>query len=475
MSDNKILETLIKNQTSWYEDQLLASVISNPSFYNSVTRDVVCVPKNNKRNYNDFTTVTSNLIYMFCDNYYKAQNSTEHPVPKVWITTLLKSYKQKEEILSGEYEVALEKVNELYNIDTKYFVESLANGFNIWLSLKRSMQLISEQNSKINVNLDDLKTQVEGELKKVKSNDSPNFRFGEKSILKSKQTDEEEGITFQNRYTYPLDGLNTMTGGLGKKEGLLFNIPSGGGKTVIACQFGSHFAIEQNANVLLITTEQPPEELIPRIISCRTKIPFNHIQDGIYEENLNNNQIDIINDVQNKLSNKFVIADWSNRGKRIKQHLEKEINYQIDNGFTPDIILFDWIGGGLGDADYKDPQHKRNDYMESAECFTTMCKTFNFGGIAFAQADAAQSEGVRFITNKQLTLAKQLHESFTIAIGVSALMKSNKAKDSNSTHDVYERIQWFNPYKVRKGTPKAFKVLREFEYQKFNNLPNLLE
>jgi len=477
MSNNKeIVKKLVTENPQWYEDNLLSTIIRNEKFYKQITKDVVCSECDDfKTKYKDFTSPVDNIIYGFIEKFYETnkEKENERGVSQSWLSTLLLAYKNAGNLLANEYNIAVGKLDKYYSTDTTAFESMIKDGFEFWLNARRSAQLVAEFNNQESP-LELLKEKTTQEIKRIKSLDNTSFSFGGETSSILKDDSELEGEEFKNRYPLPgeLSAAAQKLGGIAKKEGALFTIPSGGGKTVLACQLASGFAVESSANVLLFTTEQPPEELVPRIVSCRTNIPFNLIMDGVFASKLNSQQKEAILNLEETLAPRLKIIDWSNRDKTIEEHLTKELDAKIDEGFIPDIIIFDWIGGGLAATKYRKTEDYRNAFLHTGDNFTTILKQYNLAGVAFAQADSTQSENVTYITSKHTSIGKQLHISFSLAVGVSALMNAVTNKGaSGAGEEVYKPIQVWNPYKVRKGTPKSFRMKREFGYQRWVDAP----
>lgn len=120
-----------------------------------------------------------------------------------------------------------------------------------------------------------------------------------------------------------LESINRVTaGGPGKGEHILAVVPTGGGKTVLACQMAADVAAS-GRHVLLISTEQHAVQLIPRIVSCMSyqmstnrygKIPSKGIKDGITRAKVlefSEEQKKIHNMILEAIGPYLHIASWS--------------------------------------------------------------------------------------------------------------------------------------------------------------------
>lgn len=279
-----------------------------------------------------------------------------------------------------------------------------------------------------------------------------------------------------------------LGGGLGRKEHIIFCAPTGGGKTVMACQIAGTLAKLNNSTkeskrsyILYITTEQPPSELIPRIVSCcATKdditVPFDLIKDGgDVRSKLNSSQIQAISELNESLRPYLFFEDWGsgvNVGASVTGMIEGTIQkYLKKTNGKLNVVILDWLGAALGDG-IEDTGLLRLRYIKAAECMYRVAKKYNLACISFVQTsvDAVKNRKAR-IGPEDLAECKTVHYQATAAFGISALTppkaKGDAEKEDNTSSASYLDDQVINCFKSRKAKGMWWGVKREFQFQRF--------
>lgn len=258
--------------------------------------------------------------------------------------------------------------------------------------------------------------------------------------------------------------INEILGGLGRQEHVIFCAPTGGGKTVMACQIAADIACGKK-QVLYISTEQPDRELHPRIVSALTGIDFSVIKDGgDLRKILSPGQVKMVEEVIARLQPYLHIVNWIGTGKNVKADLEATVRRFIEAHGTIDLLVFDWYGSALGDS--MDPAVKRQMYMDAAWKLKQMAVMYNMACVSFAMA-GAKANNVARITEEHLAECKMIHQNADAAFGISALKTSD---DGSSSQAAYSDRQFINCFKARKGKGLFFDVQRDFKYQRFRKL-----
>lgn len=264
-----------------------------------------------------------------------------------------------------------------------------------------------------------------------------------------------------------------LGGGLGKREHVLVIAPTGGGKTIFACQLAADLALAQRG-VLLISTEQHPRELYPRVISnltykMGTPVMYKIIKDGFDEKAmsmLTSDQIAACKQASKAIPG-LEIGNWTG-GKTIADipaflsQVEQKLKAK---GFTLDVIILDWIGGALTD-NVADPQKKRLLMMEAADFMKRLALERNIATVSLAQT-SAKGIDVHKVTEQHLGECKTMHQQATAAFGISAVRVNS---DANEDSDSYETRQHCYGFKTRKGKGTYYTIKRNFDYQRFEDL-----
>lgn len=275
----------------------------------------------------------------------------------------------------------------------------------------------------------------------------------------------EDEITTERMSLSPgMGALNhCLGGGVGKKEHILFAGATGAGKTVFACQLAANLAC-QGKKVCYVTTEQPANELVPRIVSALSafstaKIPFDIVKDGLVRERLTDQQNKQLNRSLEALSGNLGFEEWLGGGLDVSD-LEASVRKFKQRYGGIDVLILDWIGGALASG-VMDPQAKRQCYIDAARKMKDLAYRYNMGTISMAQA-GAEGVNVRHVTERHLAESKTLHREAVAAFGISALRESRDGADNS-----YSDAQYLYCFKSRKARGMTVNLTRHFDYQYF--------
>lgn len=268
-----------------------------------------------------------------------------------------------------------------------------------------------------------------------------------------------------------------LGGGFGKGEHVLFVAPSGGGKTVVACQIAANIALQQNT-VLLVTTEQHPKELASRVLSNVCGISFDQIKNagGNYKNYCNAEDYVRLKGSMNLLTPYLYFEDWSKpTGKTIATSLRDLVQkFKREHGDILDMVILDWIGGALGNPDTVDRSELTLIYKNAAAAMTDLAKDFSFAGVSLAQT-SNEGAGKKIITEQHISTCRELHHTVTAGFGISAVRlmdtregrsELSRLKTAGST-EVYDNRQTLNGFKCRKAQGKISSIYRDFAHQRF--------
>ena len=279
---------------------------------------------------------------------------------------------------------------------------------------------------------------------------------------------------------------------------------SGSGKTVLAGQMASGFALSKYKTAY-ITTEQRSFMIIPRMVSANLNIKFDKIKNGIksafylYEEYKDKNSDDIPDKVKPYLLTKrekesieeflptinpyMRFENWSAKGLLIVDDLENTVRAYKEK-FGLDVLVLDWIGGGI----QLDDKSLRPDiyYRNVADLIKNVALEYNIFIYALAQAsDSAIDKS--FLSSTDIDQCKKMDVPFTFAMGVTAMFSEEfrlaenrkKFKGSNAGNTVKESKESYNRYqnmciwKNRMDPASVYPMERDFVYQRFNEYKSI--
>lgn len=289
---------------------------------------------------------------------------------------------------------------------------------------------------------------------------------------------EVERIALGQTFT----GLNeVLGGGFGKGEYVLAVLPSGGGKTVLSCQIATELAL-LNRHVLLISTEQKPEDLMPRIFTSMSyvlaptpddRLKFKDIKDipmkRLYPS-LRPAQQAIVDRIRKALGPYLHMDKWdSEQGSVgfVEQrllHYNKLLAEKGEKGI--DMLILDWIGStiqrGAGD-------NLRFLMLDASDEMFRLAEKHKVACLATCQAND-EANGVRLIKAKHIAESKGILRPATAAFGISTMearLEKGEHVDGAST---FSTKQVLNCFKTRKGEAQWRDIIRNFAFQRFDKL-----
>lgn len=260
-----------------------------------------------------------------------------------------------------------------------------------------------------------------------------------------------------------------------------------GHNTVCACQLAMDFIgmsfgkrsfrdmgagqiLRRNSGIcgMLITTEEPHEDLLPRMASQACNIPYNLLMDGINITRLDDLQKQALAEWYINLNN-LMIVNWNKKmGVSVALDLENEISkFMEEYGKKPDFIILDWVGGALGSGAPK--ELIRLVYQEAADAFEKAAKRHMFVGVAFAQADKS-ANNIIGIDMRHIAECKTMGRNYSAIIGITNLysksLGASEVPDDPGNNDIRAPKQFFFCSKTRKGRNKQVPFSRDYMYQR---------
>jgi hypothetical protein len=168
-----------------------------------------------------------------------------------------------------------------------------------------------------------------------------------------------------------LRGLDmALGGGLRYTSTTLIAGTNGSGKTVLATQLGRHYVL-LGLRVLFISTEESPQQLLARMLSGYLKVPINEfidmkpapgmsysdmqhmvMQQPLIPAHIAEQHRDRIEAFREASRNRLWLWNWSEGEHSVRGELPVLLRkLKQERDFVPQVLIFDWIGRGLGGAD----------------------------------------------------------------------------------------------------------------------------
>lgn len=459
----KNLQTL---EPEIYEQHILAALDKSQIMYSMIS-PLLCIRTGTEYHRNDFEFPLHYAVYRAIKNWKSLRSAQDLPIEVplsdngIKTQLLLLSKDARPCIDEDNIEDAVKVYKNIRdNITEEEAITVVADSWKSWLKLRQLQNDANEIRRGVIADPDAFIADISASQQKISA-------AGNECEFKSFDLDFITGETLNiERFTLGREfvRLNEILGGLGRQEHVIFCAPTGGGKTVMACQIAADIASSKK-HVLYISTEQPDRELYPRIISALTNIDFSVLKDGgDLRKILNPAQLKAVTDVITRLRPYLHISNWIGTGRNVKEDLEATVRRFIDKYGSIDLLVFDWYGSALGDS--MDPSVKRQMYLDAAWKIKQMAVAYNMACVSFAMAGANANNKAR-ITEEHLAECKMIHQNADAAFGISALKTSD---DGNGAQAAFSDKQFMNCFKARKGKGLFFDIVRDFKYQRFRKL-----
>jgi len=266
--------------------------------------------------------------------------------------------------------------------------------------------------------------------------------------------------------------FDRTTGGLGATESTLIAACSGVGKTAAATQFSSQVVLfNPSRRVLHIFTEQTQADMERRIVSQCCRVPFNMTKDGLNYDELSAPQMDSLRLIRLQLEKRLCLMRWQH-GTSIKEGILQTFREASKRmGGPPDLTVLDWIGGAI--AESARPEDIRHLYQEAADNMVYLGENEGCATLSFAQAAEKEAMNKLHVDSRALRECKSMHVKMTNMIGITAFMKSaeDMAEEGagGQAHAIYKQEQFFYLSKSRKAQNTAIPVIRNMNYQRFED------
>lgn len=413
--------------------------------------------------FNDFIKPAHNLLYNTANQCHTAFNDTQEEIPEIILLNVLDSYLKAGQITDDDFTAAIRSADTFWHPDINQLVIVASSMFLQWFELRRTQQLATRiQSTKSVVTVSDVLAQLRGITKAAsgltKTSKAP-------TALQALQAAQENPVVLT---TYPMPSLGDfgipLGGGIVPGELGLIITPPNGGKTVLANQMAADLSLSKR-NVVLVTTEQSANQMYWRQYSNIGNIDFTKLALGYDPKKFTEKENARITEYCTRVDPYLRISDWSQDPGTIELRLEPMLQEYVDEGFQPEIVLFDWLGGGLSNMD----EHKLRDHMIAvARVLRQTCRAFGAGCVLFSQANANLVEKVTFVGPAHIDNCKMLHTFADWGCGISALADKDRDKSVEGTGKAQiAKRQCFNFFKTRNALQNFFWYERDFKYQRW--------
>lgn len=487
-------DRFMRMHPEYFQKTILLAVIKSYQFYRHIKGRLCPFEEARKSRRPDFQGLEYNRIFGLVADYWDSVESM-----LLQTNEYSMRYPDLEELLRSEIDhgrmtqpdaAALGKIMEDDMELFDYAPEVLSRlhlhpMLNVWLSKRAATNLIEfafNQRMIKPMSLPDLEAQVKAANASIVTADDRLIRGADLIFGKTTAT-----LPFET----DIVGVNVATGGgLRPRTTTLVAGINGGGKTILAMQWAKHYALN-GANVVVFTTEQPPEQLIARMLCNHLQVGFERfaragagetmsfrdrrnvsmalatIPDDVLSEHY-----DKVVEFYNLIWPRLFFVDWSEAPMAVYKDFDVEMARIEATGWDPDVVIFDWIGGGIDNvrgAGGGKQLDIRILYKEAIETIIAHGKRSKRVMIAMAQLNKSDvGPKKKAVVMKDLAECKSMTDNVAQFIGISALRQN-----SDST-DVGEGIkptlllrQYLNLDKARFGPGGLVPVDATFRIQSF--------
>ncbi len=459
------IETVVSNQTPWFESCVLGCIIMDKGFRAKSLR-VMNIDPLTKKTIQDFTSPIDHALLEALKIFISC-SGRGFVVPSAdFIGVILTDMASKAKLRPSEINDGVDRFNQVCAIKLSTVLPIANQGLAIWLGKQRTARVVQEHTADPNWSADDMHADVRANLQAVNRVDGADtfIEFGyslDNQILDVKRI-EIPGLPGLSKH---------MGGGLARGEGNLIVAPQGSGKTIFACQVGSGLVIENELLTgIIATTEQSSAQLEPRVVSCHCGVPYNRIMDRFDESLLLPHEKTEYRLMRQALKGRLFWEDWNkeDRSRSITSDIYDVVHQRQDQLGKPiDFFILDWIGGALGATDLKNADKIRHIYQMTADTLFQLAKDENMIVIAMAQAAMATSQNTIRVDATKIAECKSMGANATNVVGITAMYDENAMDQMvEGGEPVWANRQFFYASKTRMGPGGKCSFLRKYEYQK---------
>ena len=479
-----------------FQKTVLMAVIKSFQFYRRMKPRLCPMEEIRKGRRPDFTSHEHNRLFGMIADYWDAITpqldlSLEYGLRYPDVEELLRSEIVQGRMTQGDAQILdgiLEQDMELFEFAPEVLSNLHKNRLlSVWLHSRAAANLVElAYNQRVirPLTLDELRSRIAALDADLSDADERIVRASD--LLYRQQT---------RVIPFPTDmpNINTRAGG-GFHPGTTTLVAgiNGGGKTILAMQWAKHFAL-QGANVVVVTTEQPPDQLLVRMLCNHLRIGMERFNQSIAESQLTmaerRRSASVTNVIPESVLTEFAdpiaqfyqsiwsrlyFLDWSLTPMTVYADFDTEINKLVSAGWDPDVIVFDWIGGGIENLRGENGGKQldiRLLYKEAIEVLIKHGKRNNRVMIAMAQVDKVKvGPKKKAVVMSDLAECKSMTDNVTNFIGISALRENfNSTSDISSARSSILLKQFLNLDKARMGSGGIVPVEALFRIQAFRD------
>lgn len=501
MSEKAIItDRFLRMHPEYFQKTILVAAIKSSRFYFNMKTRLCPFEANRKSRRPDFQNMEYNRIYGLVADYWD-QWETHLDKAKDYSVTLA----NLEEMLSSEVSngrlsqadannifKALELDIELVEFDQPVLATFHRNPLiTAWLERRAATNLVdfAYQNRSLKPpSLRELKAMIDKSLTEMSAGENRVVR-GSDLMFKS--------MKLSLPFPTDIKEVNRVTGGgLHPRTTTLVAGINGGGKTILAMQWAKFFATS-GANVVVFTTEQPPEQLMVRALCNHLQVDFStftnagldsdmplterrnvQVESSIIPPDLWEKKQNEISDFYYQVYSRLFFVDWSGTSMAIHRDFDAEMSRIEETGWNPDAVVFDWIGGGLASVrggNGEVPLEVRHLYKEGIETIINHGKRSNRVMIAMAQLNKTLvGPKKKAVVMSDLAECKNMTDNVTNFVGISALRQNDSTSQSSDARPTVQLKQFLNLDKARMGPGGLVPVEAVFRLQCFKGLTNRL-
>lgn len=479
-----LAEKIMQEDPEAYEQYLLVALNHDQELWTRVSAHL-CIDASSKYkpNINDFSSVVHYGLYLALKQWREKMATGGcdfQPANDGAIGTTL--YIMSQEPRAVLHEDQMFEYVDLWNtimakIDKDDALATVRNTWRNWLTNKKAEQIA--RNSLRGNNTAELLLGFQQQANAIQAEAEHNDFDTIEAILNAPDVKPVERFPMSPA-TWSL--LNeSLGGGFGRGEHTLIVAPTGGGKTVIACQIAAEMAYADR-NVLFVSTEETLERVLPRFASLlsyhdRVKIPYQTVKyKPNFKDYLPPAQLEAVLANLRRVTSHMLYSNWtgnasngSTRSYTIDEldgEVERAIKRFAREGKRLDMVILDWLGATLGEL-ANGKLELREVYQMAATRMKDIAVKYDIATISLAQTSA---DGAKKVLINQDCIAenKSLHREAHAAIGISHI--ANKAGSTGDVQTTYQEEQCMNVFKSRGGVPKSFWIRENFDFMRFDRL-----
>ena len=477
-----IAHLLIDRSPATYERMVVLSLIHSHSFYLSV-KDTLCpLDAETGLRRQDFSVYRYNVLFDHIASFWGLfRKPNPNPIPEKFLETAVIDSSNLSKMQIEVAQALLEEIKDDFYTHpmTQELIENGVAGepFRYWMESrisKRAVDEISNKSRQMIMTMDNV-TEILARHKAALPEGETCTSMGNEA-LKAK-------IRRSAKISTGIDTLDkALGGGFGRWQSTLIAGCQGGGKTVLACQLAVEFGV-QRRKVLFVTTEQSPTDLVLRFIANHCRVKYDRLsnrediqalQDGTDQEFdaipqwlwTDPSTADRMQALESVLGQYVCFMDWSTGKKSAEKHFGAELERIVQKGFDPEIIIFDWIGGGLDDSRQED---RRLIYEATAKYLIDLGKDTNRAMILLAQLNQTLAMGRAKPGANMMGECKTMGQTAWNFIGISSLLEKGSSAG-------FAALQNFYLEKARDGIGgAAVPVERNFAFQRFQKARSTIQ